>query len=143
MGGDGRLGRDAVGMDHKLKRSGVLQRSRIRVLVVGSSQSQSCECFVCIRSTALALLLPTRSATRYYYRRRAQLDMVARSESMFGCYDYDSYSYRLWSLASNVWNTCQCEYLNNNHQLLFNSSIVEANNQLIVVWRRLHVFQCC
>ncbi|GJQ72820.1 hypothetical protein Trydic_g1470 [Trypoxylus dichotomus] len=30
--------------------------------------------------------------------------MVARSESMFGC--YDSYSYRLWSLA-NVWNTCQ------------------------------------
>jgi hypothetical protein len=37
----------------------------------------------------------------------AQLAMVARSESMFGC--YDSYSYRLWSLA-NVWNTCQREY---------------------------------
>ncbi|XP_066994900.2 zinc finger protein 1 [Anabrus simplex] len=30
--------------------------------------------------------------------------MVARTESMFGC--YDSYSYRLWSLA-NVWSTCQ------------------------------------
>ncbi|KAF7286259.1 hypothetical protein GWI33_006553 [Rhynchophorus ferrugineus] len=29
--------------------------------------------------------------------------MVARSENMFS---YDSYSYRLWSLA-NVWNTCQ------------------------------------
>ncbi|KAJ8921790.1 hypothetical protein NQ315_008419 [Exocentrus adspersus] len=33
--------------------------------------------------------------------------MVARSESMFGC--YDSYSFRLWSLA-NVWNTCQPKY---------------------------------
>jgi len=31
--------------------------------------------------------------------------MVARGASMFGC--YDSYSYRLWSLA-NVWS--QCEY---------------------------------
>uniref|UniRef100_A0A6P7GNG9 Zinc finger protein 1 isoform X1 n=1 Tax=Diabrotica virgifera virgifera TaxID=50390 RepID=A0A6P7GNG9_DIAVI len=36
--------------------------------------------------------------------------MVARSESMFGC--YDSYSYRLWSLA-NVWNTCQPSPLTN------------------------------
>ncbi|XP_048517162.1 zinc finger protein 1 isoform X2 [Dendroctonus ponderosae] len=35
--------------------------------------------------------------------------MVARSESMFS---YDSYSYRLWSLA-NVWNTCQPPVLTN------------------------------
>uniref|UniRef100_A0AAR5QH06 C2H2-type domain-containing protein n=1 Tax=Dendroctonus ponderosae TaxID=77166 RepID=A0AAR5QH06_DENPD len=35
--------------------------------------------------------------------------MVARSLSMFS---YDSYSYRLWSLA-NVWNTCQPPVLTN------------------------------
>lgn len=35
-----------------------------------------------------------------------QRAMVARSESMFGC--YDSYSYRLWSLA-NVWSGCHCK----------------------------------